>query len=81
MGKYMGYLTLIGGLIIVAWNLHGLLFFSNLIDKIHTQTFNFNNFVTFMMLIYMGFLVVGLFVTYRGWNDVKKLRALQKNTA
>jgi hypothetical protein len=79
MGKIMGYLTLIGGLIIVAWNLHGLLFFSNLLDKIHTQTFNFNNFVTIMMLIYMGFLIFGLFVTYRGWNNIKGVRTLEKH--
>lgn len=81
MGKYFGYAAIIVGIYIL---LCGLSLFSMYFDdSIRTSytaigdLINSTNFVTFT-LISAIISIIGLMISYYGWTDIKKWKAVQK---
>jgi len=82
MGKYWGYLLLIGGLIFIAAKLYSLFYFSNLYNTMPNCAYNdfeclqMRHYVGHQMLRSMVWAFFGLIITYWGWKDIQKNKTI-----
>ncbi len=77
MGKYMGYLTLIGGLIILAGKLYDLFYYYNLQTSVVCALGDYGcmtmkNWIGKQILGSVALSLLGLIIADWGWKDIQK---------